>query len=68
MKPLLLSIKNLTPYLLLIFLYFIFVNIEARNNVTNYKPNDRTKKIYNNQTNDRDTTLRISIPVIPYSQ
>ena len=68
MKPLLLSIKNLTPYLLLIFLYFIFVNIEARNNVTNYKPYDRKKKIYNNQTNDIDTTLRISIPVIPYSQ
>ena len=68
MKSFLLSIKNLTPYLLLISLYFIFVNIEARNESTNYKPNFRTKTIDDNQTNIEGTNLRIAIPVIPYSQ
>ena len=68
MKSFLLSIKNLTPYLLLISLYFIFVNIEARNELTNYKPNIRTEKNDDNQTNIEGTNLRIAIPVIPYSQ
>ena len=68
MKSFLLNIKNLTPYLLLITLYFIFVNIEAQRDVNNYKTNIRMKKINNNQANIEETNIRISIPVIPYSQ
>ena len=68
MKLILLNIKNLTPYLLLISLYFIFINIEARKELTNYKLNTRTNKIDNNQSNPKENNLRISIPVIQYSE
>ena len=66
MRPLLLNIKNSIPYLILIALYFIFVNLEARKDVSNNKPNVSTKKIVDHQLNIEETNLRISIPVIPY--
>ena len=68
MKSLLLNLKNLTPYLLLIALYFIFVNLEAKRDVTNYKTEIIKKKLGNIQRNVDETNIRISIPVIPYSQ
>ena len=67
MKPVLTNIKNLIPYLILISIYFILINIEARN--TQF----RRQKI--NQSDNKDTSfnsdiehsnIRISIPVIPY--
>ena len=68
MKLLLINIKNLIPYLVLIFLYFIFVNIEARQDLTNHKTNNKNKLSIDNQSNIDNNILRISIPVIPYSQ
>ena len=68
MKSLLLNLKNLTPYLLLIALYFIFVNLEAKRDVTNYKTEIIKKKLGNIQRNVDETNIRISIPVIPYRQ
>ena len=68
MKSLLLKIKNLIPYLLLISLYFLFVNIEARKEITNYKINNRIKKNIDEQSKIEKNNLRISIPVIPYGQ
>ena len=68
MKLLLINIKNLIPYLVLIFLYFIFVNIEVRQDLTNHKTNNKNKLSIDNQSNIDNNILRISIPVIPYSQ
>ena len=68
MKSLLLNLKNLIPYLLLIALYFLFVNIEAREEISNYKTNKRSTKHSYIEQSVEDKNLRISIPVIPYSQ
>ena len=59
------------PYLLLISIYFIFVNIEARNDQNIIQK--KTKSIENNTVNDvsktniNDYKQRIAIPVIPYN-
>tara|TARA_Y100001968_G_C19198850_1_gene638932 strand:+ start:616 stop:831 length:216 start_codon:yes stop_codon:yes gene_type:complete len=71
MKSLFLNIKNLLPYLLLISIYFFFINIEARNDLNSYKKNNETiekekdKKYLELEDIDRSPT--ISIPVIPYN-
>ncbi len=67
MKSLLINIKNLIPYLILIAIYFFFVNIEAKKNQT------KTLNIYLEQTNQSKSDIEeknriISIPVIPYNQ
>ena len=69
-KSILKTIKDSLPYLLLVSIYFFFVNIEARNNQTSIQKNSKFKdKIPDKE----DLTLgksannqRISIPVIPY--
>ena len=70
MKSLFINIKNLLPYLLLVAIYFFFVNIEARNNVNRYEKNSKViKKINNtNDVNSADNNYneRIAIPVLPF--
>ena len=66
MKSLLLNIRNLLPYLLLILLYFFFINIEAQNTKQKNKVFDIKGDI--NENKSITTNKRISIPVIPYSQ
>ena len=62
------NIKNLLPYLLLIAIYFFFVNLEAGKD----KKNNRT--IYNEyilteeESSEQNKQQRIEIPVIPYKQ
>ena len=68
MNSLLLNIKNLIPYLLLIFLYFLFVNIEARKELRDYSNNNRSIKTIDEKTNIQNKNIRISIPVIPYKK
>ena len=70
MKSLLLNIKNLLPYLILISIYFFFINIEARNDLSRYKNNLKIKEIIKD-TEDVKSDInkksnRLSIPVIPY--
>ena len=70
MKSLFINIKNLLPYLLLVAIYFFFVNIEARNNVNRYEKNSKVIK-KNNNTNDANSAdnnynERIAIPVLPF--
>ena len=61
-------IKDLLPYLLLISIYFFFINIEAQNK------NDRNyNKLINNELKDKnlgiqDNNTRIKIPIIPYNE
>ena len=60
------NIKNVIPYLILIAIYFFFVNLEAKKednlntSSKNIMPKDKLK--YN------DKNLRIKIPVIPYNE
>ena len=68
MKSLILSIKNLIPYLILISFYFLFVNIEARKEIKNNTNNNMIKNKREQKSNVENKNLRISIPVIPYSQ
>ncbi len=72
MKNIFINVKNLFPYLLLISIYFFFVNIEAS------KDNSKVKDINNIIENERKnknikvdlkkTTGRVAIPVIPYKK
>ena len=61
------QIRNIVPYLLLISIYFLFVNIEA----SKQENRDQDNEI-NNQINDvselNDKHLRIAIPVIPFKE
>ena len=69
MKSLLLSIKNILPYLLLIGIYFFFVNLEARNDLNNSNNNSKSKfKEDNKNRHINNNSSTISIPVIPYEQ
>ena len=71
LKILLINLKNIVPYIILILIYFIFMNIEAKklNNIDYL--NKKIEKNTNNSehaTNVRKASLRIKIPVIPYDQ
>ena len=72
MKSLFLSIKSLFPYLLLILIYFFFINIEARNGRNNYEKNNVFSKQEKDLTDHKavitDNNTRISIPVIPFNE
>tara|TARA_B100000700_G_C14953252_1_gene812727 strand:- start:1027 stop:1245 length:219 start_codon:yes stop_codon:yes gene_type:complete len=72
MKSFLINIKNLFPYLVLISIYFFFVNIEARNgkNILE-KDNKELNELIEPQvniSNSKDKTFTISIPVVPYNE
>ena len=62
------NMRNLTPYMALIALYFFFVNIEAK------KYNNSQRSIKNEKILDVDESkvdkkiFRVVIPVIPYKQ
>ena len=62
MKSFFLSIRNLTPYLLLVAIYFFFINIEAKNNnlIEIEKSNNLT------ESNIKNKDSAINIPVIPF--
>ncbi len=72
MKSIFINIKNILPYLLLVTVYFFFVNIEARNDMTRNK----IKRNIVEKINDEDKlksdinydNKRMAIPVIPYKQ
>ena len=67
MKLLLIQIKNLIPYLSLISLYFLVVNLEARRSQIN---NNSTEiKDYQRILKDSDIeNIRIKIPVLPFKE
>tara|TARA_Y100001968_G_scaffold201593_1_gene185156 strand:+ start:97 stop:315 length:219 start_codon:yes stop_codon:yes gene_type:complete len=72
MKDFILNIKNLTPYLLLIAIYFFFVNIEARNSQNINQNNkillDNEKEIIEESSDINFYNRTIEIPVIPYKK
>ena len=66
MNKLFINIKNITSYLLLILIYFIFINIEARNDQYESKSLKQNIK-YNNKIINEDS-FKHSIPVIPFNE
>ena len=69
MKSIFLNLKNFLPYLIIIIIYFFFVNIEARKEQNNINRKvieklDSTPK-NSNKTEEKNGTIRIQ--VIPYS-
>ena len=68
MKSIFLSIKNLIPYLILVIIYFFFVNIEAKKTY-NFKKRIEIEKYKDlNESNKNNIDSLIIIPVIPYNE
>ena len=62
------NIKNLLPYLLLIAIYFFFVNLEARKDNETNRTNENEAKLIEEKSSEKNKQQRIKIPVIPYRQ
>ena len=62
------NIRNLLPYLLLISIYFFFINLEATKEKNNNRDTEYKNKTIENKSNSLDIEKRIIIPVIPYKQ
>ena len=62
------NIKNLLPYLLLIAIYFFFVNLEAGKDKKTNRRNENETKLIEEKSSEQNKQQRIKIPVIPYKQ
>ena len=62
------NIKNLLPYLLLIAIYFFFVNLEARKDNETIRTSENEAKLIEEKSSEQNKQQRIKIPVIPYKQ
>ena len=62
------NIKNLLPYLLLIAIYFLFVNLEAGKYKKTNRTNENESMLIEDKSTDQYKQQRITIPVIPYKQ
>ncbi len=60
------NIKNLLPYLLLISLYFLFINLETIKESKTNKILKEEHKLSDSESNIQDKQFKI--PVIPYTQ
>ena len=62
------KIRNFFPYFLLIAIYFFFINLEATKDKENKINSERDITLPNAKSSVDVKSLRISIPVIPYSE
>jgi len=62
------NIKNLLPYLLLIAIYFFFVNLEAQKDNETIRTNENEAKLIEEKSREQNKQQRIEIPDIPYKQ
>ncbi len=62
------NIKNLLPYLVLIAIYFFFVNLEAGKNKNTNRTNKNESTLTNEKSTEQYKQQRIKIPVIPYKE
>jgi len=62
------NIKNLFPYLLLIAIYFFFVNLEAGKDKETNRRNENESMLIEEKSTEQYKQQRIKIPVIPYKQ
>ena len=66
MNSILKKIRNNLPYLLLILVYFFFINLEATKENDNNKIIEKPIKLNDFQTNVDRIERKFPIPVIPY--
>ena len=63
------NIKNLIPYLLLIALYFFFINLETIDEQKNKSILKSESELNEKESSKNDKKQKIiSIPVLPYSE
>ena len=62
------NIKNLLPYLLLIAIYFFFINLEAGKDKKTNRSKDNESMLIEEKSTEQNKQQRIKIPVIPYKQ
>ena len=62
------NIKNLLPYLLLIAIYFFFVNLESGRDKETNRKNENESMLIEEKSTEQNKQQRIKIPVIPYKQ
>ncbi len=62
------NIKSLIPYLLLIAIYFFFVNLEAGKDKESNRTNENESMLIEEKSTEQKNQQRIKIPVIPYKQ
>tara|TARA_Y100001968_G_C18923766_1_gene510998 strand:- start:180 stop:395 length:216 start_codon:yes stop_codon:yes gene_type:complete len=62
------NIRNLLPYILLIAIYFFFVNLEASNDKIKKLNSEKEAIFKDDKSTLDDNEYRIRIPVIPYDQ
>ena len=67
-KVILKNIGNQLPYLILIAIYFFFVNLEARKEETKSDITNKENSPLDNKSLVKDKQIRIKIPVIPYEK
>ena len=60
------NLKNLIPYLVLIVIYFIFVNIEAKKEIN--KLNEKKYNVQKEAQLNSNKEFKLKIPVIPYEK
>ncbi|WP_269624822.1 hypothetical protein [Prochlorococcus marinus] len=61
-------LRNQMPYLLLIAIYFFFVNIEAKKEKNKNLKSYEKKILHNNTSDSDDKNIRIEIPVVPFNE
>ena len=62
------NVRNLTPYLALIALYFFFVNIEANKNNNSQQSIENKRVLSDKAGEDDEKVFKVVIPVIPYNE
>ena len=62
------NIKNLLPYLLLIAIYFFFVNLEAGKDKKTNRTNENEYMLSVEESSEQNKQQRIKIPIIPYKE
>ena len=62
------NIKNLLPYLLLIAIYFFFINLEAGRDKETNRTNENESMLIEEKSTEQSKQQRIKIPVIPYKK
>ena len=62
------KIKNLLPYLLLIAIYFFFINLEAGKDKKTNRSKENESMLIEEKSTKQYKQQRIKIPVIQYKQ
>ena len=62
------NIRNTVPYLILILIYFLFINIEAKKDKNSQEIIENEYRSPDGKSNLEDKVMKIEIPVIPFKE